>query len=170
MFKLLRRQKADQSNLLASQLYDQDTFYKAFIRDLGNCTNQVIIESPFITSRRMRSMLPVLQRLTKRGVRVIINTRNPLEHADVYYQMQAQEAVADLQSIDILVLYTAGHHRKVALLDNAIIWEGSLNILSHNDSCEIMRRTMSASLAHQMASFLKLEKYFLRQGGVYDRY
>lgn len=168
MFKLLK-QKADSGNLLASQLYDQDTFYKAFIRDLGNCTSEVIIESPFITAKRMGIMLPVLRRLKKRGVRVIINTRNPNEH-DIVYQLQAEQAVADLQSLGILVLYTAGHHRKVALLDNFIIWEGSLNILSHNDSCEIMRRTMSASLAHQMARFLKLEKYFLRQGGVYDRY
>ena len=169
MFRLMRRQKTDPSNLLASQLFDQDTFYKAFIRDLGDCVSEVIIESPFITSRRMNCMLPVLQRLTNRGVRVIINTRNPEEH-DGIYQLQAEQAVADLQAIDVLVLYTAGHHRKLALLDNAIIWEGSLNILSHNDSCEIMRRTMSTALAHQMACFLKLEKYFLRQGGVYDRY
>jgi hypothetical protein len=57
------------------------------------------------------------------------------------------------------VLYTAGHHRKLAILDRSILWEGSLNILSQNSSSEIMRRIQSAELAWQMAHFTKLDAH-----------
>ena len=113
---------------------------------------------PFITTKRISSLLPVLTKLTKRGVRIVINTRNPEDH-DGIYRIQAEQAIVSLQNIGVLVLYTGGHHRKIAIIDKSIIWEGSLNILSHNDSCEIMRRTESKYAAQQLIKFVKIDKY-----------
>jgi hypothetical protein len=42
-------------------------------------------------------------------------------------------------------------------MDDDILWEGSLNILSQNESCEIMRRIESSHLAYQTLRFLNLE-------------
>lgn len=153
-------QRVEEGDVLSSRLFDQNSFYTAFIHDLSNCTEVVIIESPFITRKRMANLMPIFRKLAKRGVRIIINTRPPEEH-EYSYRLQAEEAVALLQDLDVLVLFTAGHHRKTAVLDQTITWEGSLNILSQNDTCEIMRRIMSLSLAQQMINFLKLEKYLL---------
>lgn len=70
-----------------STLYDQDTFYSAFMRDLLHSKDEVIIESPFITEKRMRTLLPIFTKLRSRNVRIVINTRNPNEHdGDYYYQ------------------------------------------------------------------------------------
>lgn len=154
MFRLIKNSKYPHY----SALYDQKTFYKAFIKDLNNCQKNLIIESPFITSKRMKILLPILAKLRHRGVDIIINTRNPAEH-DGIYQDQAFEAIYDLQALNITVLYTTGHHRKLAIIDNRIIWEGSLNILSFNDSCEIMRRIVSIVAAKQLLSFTRLNKY-----------
>lgn len=149
------------AGLLASRLFDHNDFYPAFVRDLGNCTKEIIIESPFITRKRMAHLLPTLRRLRARGVKVVINTRHPHEHDD-FYMAQAFKAIAQLQSLGILVLYTGGHHRKLAVLDRAIVWEGSLNILSQSNSCEIMRKITSRTLAEQMIQFLRLDEYLNR--------
>ena len=53
--------------------------------------------------------------------------------------IQAELAIHTLQELDVTVLMTVGHHRKIAIVDD-ILYEGSLNILSQNDSCELMRR------------------------------
>ena len=45
-----------------SSLYNQTDFYKAFIKDLKNARARVIIESPFITTRRIDQLLPVLKK------------------------------------------------------------------------------------------------------------
>lgn len=102
--------------------------------------------------------MPILARLRKRGVHIIINTRNPVEH-DLEYQAQAEEAVATMQNIGICVLYTVKHHRKLAIIDRSTFWEGSLNILSYYDSCEIMRKTVSPTEAEILINFIGMQKY-----------
>jgi len=158
MFKLQKAQHNNYDSLLASHLFDQDSFYRAFLDDLKKAKYEVIIESPFITARRMNSLLPIFKQLRKRGIKVVINTKPLHEHEPSYY-IQSEQAIAVLQELGILVLLTSGHHRKLAIIDKRITWEGSLNILSQNDSCEIMRRVYSEQLANQMLSFLHLEKF-----------
>lgn len=142
----------------SSPLYDQDTFYKPFIRNLFSSKQEVIIESPFITKKRMDALLPVFEKLRRRGVRIIINTRNPVEHDGNYYY-QAVDAITSMQSIGITVLYTVGHHRKLAIIDRKIIYEGSLNILSFNDSCEIMRKITSDRAAKELIKFIAIDRH-----------
>lgn len=57
----------------------------------------------------------------------------------------------------VQVLFTGNHHRKVAILDRSILYEGSLNILSQNDSSEVMRRIKSTQLAWQMVRFIGID-------------
>ncbi len=64
-----------------------------------------------------------------------------------------------MQEMDIIVLYTGKLHRKMAIIDDDTLWEGSLNILSQNDSCEIMRRIESESLARQMVTFTGINRF-----------
>ena len=141
-----------------SSLYDQNTFYGQFERDLRRARHEVIIESPFITTRRMAALLPTLAKLRLRGVMVIINTKDPVEH-DGDYCRQALEAVSMMQEMGILVLYTIGHHRKLAIIDSEVFYEGSLNILSFSDSCEIMRRVVSSVQAEQLIDFIEMKNY-----------
>ncbi len=121
-----------------SSLFNQDTFYKAFIKDLNNSRDTVIIESPFITKKRMVQLMPVLRKLRLRDVRIVVNTKPLDEHNPLLYE-QALWAISEMQVIGIDVFMTVGHHRKIAIIDD-VLWEGSLNILSQNDSCELMRR------------------------------
>lgn len=148
-------------DILTSQLYDQNTFYRAFDKDIATCRETLVIESPFITTARVSMLLPTLKKLRKRNVRIVVNTRNPEEH-DGIYEIQAEHAVSEMQDLGIKVLYTTKHHRKIAIIDGSIVWEGSLNILSYNDSCEIMRRTRSPIIAQQMTSFIKIAPHLVQ--------
>ncbi len=141
-----------------SSLFDNNTFYKAFERDLRRARQSVIIESPFITRRRMEHLLPLLTKLRRKGVRIVVNTRNPEEHNEEY-AIQAEDAVAAMQDIGIKVLYTVKHHRKLAIIDEEVLWEGSLNILSQGDSCEVMRRTYSKESANKMTRFVGANRW-----------
>lgn len=146
-------------DLLCSRLFDETIFYEAFIRDLKRCKKEVIIESPFITTKRMNMLLPVLHTLVSRKVKVVIVTRSPQEH-EGKLAIQTERAIQSCEFIGIQILLCSGsHHRKVAILDREILWEGSLNILSQCYSREIMRRIKSEVLTREMFDFLKLGKY-----------
>ena len=158
MFSLLSRDRVDASELLSSGLFDETTFYAAFIRDLNRCTSEAIIESPFITGNRVASLLPIFSKMISRGISITVNTKPPSEHG-VPFDLYASSAVERLQAIGVRVLFTGGHHRKLVILDRRILWEGSLNVLSQNDSCEIMRRVASEQLAIQMIRFTGLNRW-----------
>lgn len=155
---IFRRSRASSVGLLTSKLFDETTFYSTFQKDLRQCRREAIIESPFITGNRVAGLLPIFGKMRSLGVRITINTRDPQEH-DGRWRFEAEEAIRRLQGIGIQVLFTDNHHRKLAVMDEMVLWEGSLNILSQNSSCEIMRRIESEELAKQMVGFVKIGKF-----------
>ncbi len=135
------------SDLLTSQLFDEKTFYKAFIHDLEKCTKEVIIESPYITCSRMEIFKPVFKKLFDESVKIFLITRDPIEH-DEHIRHQATNEILECKEMGVnIILLQRNHHRKLAILDRKILWEGSLNILSQTYSQEIMRRINSKKLA-----------------------
>jgi phosphatidylserine/phosphatidylglycerophosphate/cardiolipin synthase-like enzyme len=158
LMQLIRRPTKESPDLLNSKLYDDKTFYAAFIKDLNNCGSELIVDSPFITRRRLQYLLPTLKMLKERKVRIIINTKDPIE-LDEDRRDEAYRTIASLLHKGIQVAYTHGHHRKLAIIDRSILYEGSLNIFSQNRSTEIMRRTESAQLAWQVVRFVGIDKY-----------
>ena len=154
MLSLFRRTRI----LPTSQLFNDQTFYRAFEKDLAQCKYDTIIESPFLTVRRINSLLPIFKKLRQQDVTIIVNTRDPREY-DGYMATDAIQAIDMLQEIGIEVLFTGGHHRKLAIFDRRVLWEGSLNILSQNNSCEIMRRMESEALAEQTINFINLNQF-----------
>lgn len=158
MFKLSRL-FAQKNNFINSRLFDETSFYKAFINDLENCKNEVIIESPYITSSRMEKLLPTLQNLVNKKIKVYIITRDPVEH-DETIRYQATNEILKCIEIGIkVVLLEGNHHRKLAIIDRTILYEGSLNILSFYQSREVMRRMYGINSALEMIKFLKLQKF-----------
>ncbi len=157
MFSIFRHSSSP-GELVSSKLLNENSFYPAFLKDLADCHSELIIESPFVTSRRMAQLEPALQKLKARRVRVAVNTRDPHEHDDEFQRDESFRAIATLQRIGVHVLYTGGHHRKLAILDREILYEGSLNILSQNASCEVMRRIESPQLAWEMVRFVQIDK------------
>lgn len=142
-----------------SKLYDESTFYIAFIKDLEGCKEEVIVESPYITTERMKILMPIFKKLLKREVKVYVMTRDPKEH-DITLETQSELAIRQFEVLGVQTLLCVGnHHRKLAILDRKVLWEGSLNILSQTHSREIMRRIESKVLTEEMFNFLNLRKF-----------
>lgn len=142
-----------------SSLYDEKTFYQTFLKDLADCQNEVIIESPYITSTRMRTFDRLFKKLLQKGVKIYIITRDPREHEE-FMEPQSEEAISWCEQVGVQVLLCLGnHHRKLAILDRKILWEGSLNILSQTYSREIMRRIKDQAITLETFNFLKLSKF-----------
>ena len=142
-----------------SELFDESTFYDKFIIDIENAKHKVIIESAFLTVRRTSALLPSIDSAISRNVGIIINTRFPTSRDKNMYQ-QALDSIALLQDAGCKVLLTVNHHRKLIIIDKMIVWEGSMNVLSQSDSCELMRRTESEVEARRILEFTKLNQWY----------
>jgi phosphatidylserine/phosphatidylglycerophosphate/cardiolipin synthase-like enzyme len=141
-----------------SILYDETTFYNKFKQDLREAKQEVIIESPFITLKRLEMLKPLFESLVIRNVQVFIMTRLPQEH-DNFMSEQAEDGIRYFEELGVqALLCTGGHHRKLAMIDRKVLWEGSLNILSQNQSREFMRRIESRKLTEELFNFLKFDQ------------
>jgi hypothetical protein len=160
MFSLLSRLKSSTStDLVKSCLYDEKSFYKAFLRDIRHARSEILIESPYMTSKRANEIAPICKKLVKRGVKVKVFTRNPSHH-DEYLRIQSCIAIKRLKGVGVKVnICNDMRHRKIAVIDREVLWEGSLNMLSQNDSREIMRRTVSQQLSWQMIKFTGINRW-----------
>lgn len=141
-----------------SKLFDEKTFFEQFIRDLICAKSEVIIESPFITTKRMNQLAPLFEKLVDRGIKIYVVTRDPKVHRFPYSQ-QAEVEIQHFEQIGVQPLICPGYHnRTLAILDRYILWVGSIHILSHYYDAEIMRRINDKTAAEEMFNFLKYSK------------
>jgi hypothetical protein len=70
---------------------------------------------------------------------------------------EAEAVVSQLQSIGVTVIQRSKTHQKIAIIDDRICWEGSLNLLSHSDTLEHMRRLEGSAIASEVRKNLRLD-------------
>lgn len=141
-----------------SNLYNENTFYSYFIKDLLNAKAEVIIYSPFVSKYRTDYFKQTIEKLRKRNVEVFIFTR-PVETYDLILQDQIRVALERYEELGVCVFYMPGFiHEKAAIIDREILWDGSLNILSQRASREMMRRTESEDSAMEVIKYLGINK------------
>jgi KaiC/GvpD/RAD55 family RecA-like ATPase len=140
---------------VSGDLYTEKNFWARFFQDLKIVKELLIILSPFVTIRRSTVLMDYFRSLRHRGVEIRIYTR-PKNQQIGDLANQANIVIEQLQSIGAKVIERRGMHQKVAILDNTIAWEGSLNILSHRDSGEHMRRFESSSAIEEIIRSLEL--------------
>lgn len=63
---------------ITSELFDENTFYSTFIADLSQAKREIIVESPFISSKRKAYFRPVFDKVLRKGVKIYIFTRDLL--------------------------------------------------------------------------------------------
>lgn len=156
MISLIRRYKRMPVNH-ESKFYDEQNFYDVFACDINGASSSVVIESPYLTERRARQFARLIQRKVKLGVKIYIYTRNP-KHHDYVLAEQSHLACRILKNSGARVfLCDDMRHRKLAIIDEAILWEGSLNILSQSNSAELMRRTYCKDQVKQVLGVIKVK-------------
>lgn len=147
--------KRPSDELLRSELLDEVSFYPRFYKDLKHAKKSVLIESPYLTTTRALQIAPIAAKLTRKKVVIKVYTRFPGHHMP-RLRYESEQAIGILQNASVIVYISHDlRHRKIAIIDKNILYEGSLNILSQSKSREIMRRTISNKLCKQMLRFTR---------------
>jgi len=132
-----------------TETYTAETFWPAFSQDLGRARGRVLVQSPFISGRRIRTISETIVKLMKFGVTICTFVQEPRHWHDEQKLLEPQtaqqleEIKAAIKSLEVLGVHVnlrRNIHEKVAIIDQNVLWEGSLNILSHANTKERMRR------------------------------
>lgn len=140
-------------SLAITRVYTDQNFYDAFANDLRNARGRVIFQSPFLASWRVGLVLPYLRDCVNRGVTTCVFLQKPDRGKDCTV---FDSGLSSLRSAGVHVTVRNHNHEKIAVVDETIFWDGSLNILSQSRTSERMTRWRSRAKVDE-----EIERYKL---------
>ncbi|MGA9771156.1 MAG: phospholipase D-like domain-containing protein [Blastocatellia bacterium] len=141
--------------------YSDRDFLELFRNDLAGSLSFIIILSPFLSENRAINYYPVLRSLVTRQVKIDVYTKPGNEQPESLREHYG-EVINRLKNIGAQVFIRPGMHEKIGVIDGKILWHGSLNILSHNNTRESMLRFESPDLVYEVLTDLGFGSYFPR--------
>jgi ssDNA-binding Zn-finger/Zn-ribbon topoisomerase 1 len=135
-------------------MFDSYSFSRACPADMSRAKKSVVIFSGFVTLERVGQYVDLIRAKRAEGVAVRCVTRPPRFNGSMTYDL-SRGALDALEAAGAVVDCRRDIHEKIVLIDNRIIWSGSLNPLSHTSRTdEFMARAESQHYAEQVAGFL----------------
>lgn len=143
---------------LRTGLFAGRDFARMIRLDLENAKKSVVIFSGFVTARRTAQIGEVLRGKINQGVQVRCITRPPGRNGSIP-EDEGRSALKSLEAIGSAVDLRNDIHEKVVLIDNHIVWFGSLNPLSHTvKTSEVMARIDNQGIAVHLANVLAIRR------------
>ena len=121
------------SNKENNAIFDFETYREPFWRDLNFASKSITISSPAISGPKVEKMCRNIREIQKAGVRITVITLAPdsVGYGDAGYWMKLHE---DMRQAGITVLLTKDFCQHYAIIDDKIVWYGSMNFLSKEDA------------------------------------
>lgn len=133
----------------ANAIYDIENYAETYWRDLEEAKSSVIVSSPRLNNQKVNRVITVLGKRRELGVKVTIVTWHP----DVYkygrddVRMELMERLRRAGFEIRLVEASCEHY---AVIDNEIVWYGSVNLLSKEDAEDNLMRVCSKDIAAEL--------------------
>lgn len=132
-----------------NSIYVKDNFLPVYSNDVINAAREILIVSPFITRKRTLQMMQYLMAALENKVRVIVVTR-PSEDFKEKDRSKLQETVDLMKSAGISIVYKSQIHQKYAVIDQRLVWYGSINLLSFGNAEESIMRLDNSNIASEL--------------------
>jgi len=110
-------------------IFDKGSFLPVFSHDIACAKREILIVSPFFRKNRVLQMVQHLKIALDKKIRVIIVTR-PIEDFKAKDRIALQKMIELLKGNEISVVFKSNIHQKFAIMDQKIVWYGSVNLLS----------------------------------------
>jgi hypothetical protein len=143
---------------LRTGLFTGRDFAKLCRFDMENAKQSIVVFSGFITQERAAQMGELFRHKIASGVKVRCVTRPPRRNGTIPEE-QGRAALAALEALGVAIDLRNDIHEKVVLVDNTIVWFGSLNPLSHTPrTSELMARVDNSGVASHVAGVLSVRR------------
>ena len=133
----------------ANAIYDIENYADTYWKDLGEAERTVIVSSPRLNNQKVSRMIAALGNQQELGVKVTIVTWHPdsYKYGRDDVRMELMERLRKAGFEIRLVEESCEHY---AVIDNEIVWYGSMNLLSKEDAEDNLMRVCSKDIAAEL--------------------
>jgi len=135
-------------------IFDKDNFLPVFNQDINAAKKEILIISPFVRKIRTLQMTKNLKMALEKKVRVLIITR-PKEDFKPNDQATIQRTLDLLTDCGASIVFKSNIHQKFAVMDQKVVWYGSINLLSYGSAQESIMRIESANIANELVKSIE---------------
>jgi superfamily II DNA or RNA helicase len=136
-------------------IFNNNDFLPVFSNDISAARNEVIIVSPYIRKRRLDQMLSILVAAIDNGAKLTVVTRPETDYKEKD-RLFVREAAGLIENAGINLIYKSNIHQKFAIVDQRIVWYGSVNLLSFGSSEESIMRLDSVNIANELTGTIEV--------------
>jgi phosphatidylserine/phosphatidylglycerophosphate/cardiolipin synthase-like enzyme len=130
-------------------IYDKNSFQPVYTNDFISAQSEILITSPFVSKLRITRLLPLIQSVIARKVSLIVITR-PVDDFKEIDKQKVSESHKLLISTGVKLHLHSNIHQKFAVIDQKIVWYGSINLLSFGSAEESIMRLNSSMIAGEL--------------------
>lgn len=129
-----------EEELARPAFFPADEVYRAVEWDIARARTSVEIYCAFLDPKPVARWSVRLAARTAAGVRVVVHTRPAEEQRDTAAVTRHQQRIDELRSAGCEVDFRERMHEKVLILDDTVLWHGSLNLLANTGPTDLMMR------------------------------
>lgn len=133
----------------ANFIFNKESFLPVYINDITNARKNILIVSPFVSKRRVEQTLLHLTAAINNNIKITIMTR-PAEDYNEKSKFILLRILEELKNKGIDLLLKSNIHQKFAVIDERIVWYGSINLLSFGNAEESIMRLESSNIAIEL--------------------
>ncbi len=137
----------------ANAIYDSDTYRPVFEQDLREAVETVLISSPTLSRKRVENLVELLLPAQEQGLKAAVITWHP----DVYRYGNDENRLLLLESLrtaGVEIQYAEETCQHFAVIDEKIVWYGSMNLLSRDDVEDNIMRLESREVAEELLGMM----------------
>lgn len=133
----------------ANAIYDIENYAETYWKDLEEANSAVVVSSPRLNNQKVDRIINVLGKRRELGVKVTIVTWHPdaYKYGKDDVRMELMERLRKAGFEIRLVEESCEHY---AVIDNEIVWYGSVNLLSKEDAEDNLMRVCSKDIAAEL--------------------
>ena len=133
----------------ANAIFDQETFFPIYEQDLREANSEIVISSPGLNTTRVKAFLDGVKDVQEKGVRIVIVTLKPEAYPED--RIEPTEELISLMIENGIKVKTEEHmHEHFGIIDNEIVWYGSLNLLSKGKEDDNLIRVKNSEIAQEL--------------------
>jgi superfamily II DNA or RNA helicase len=130
-------------------IFSNENFLPVFDNDIAAASAEILIVSPFVRKRRALQMVQHLKIALDKKIRAIVVTR-PITDFNLRYRNSLQEVLTLLNGNGINMVFKTNIHQKFAVIDQKIVWYGSINLMSYGRAQESIMRIENPHIALEL--------------------
>ena len=133
----------------ANAIYDIENYAETYWKDLEEANSAVVVSSPRLNNQKVDRIINMLGKRRELGVNVTIVTWHPdaYKYGKDDVRMELMERLRKAGFEIRLVEESCEHY---AVIDNEIVWYGSVNLLSKEDAEDNLMRVCSKDIAAEL--------------------